>query len=66
MMDPWSVPDPRTAARRLAQNFGKLHGCDVAIGCDLPPASGMSTSSALICAMFLVLDAAWLINGQPP
>ena len=46
-----------TVARRLSQNFGKLFGCDVAIACDLPPASGMSTSSALICAMFMVLDA---------
>lgn len=46
-----------TVARRLSQNFGKLMGCDVAIAGDLPPASGMSTSSALICAMFMVLDA---------
>ncbi|CAK8992786.1 unnamed protein product [Durusdinium trenchii] len=44
------------AARRLSQNFGHLLGCDVAISCDLPPASGMSTSSALICAMYMVLD----------
>eukprot|EP00435_Cladocopium_sp_Y103_P012904 s2899_g3.t1 len=46
-----------TVARRLSQNFGTLMGCDVAVAGDLPPASGMSTSSALICAMFMVLDA---------
>jgi len=57
-----------TAARRLSQNFGQkqqLLGCDVAIACDLPPASGMSTSSALICAMFMVLDARNLLRQRP-
>ena len=43
---------------RVAANFpGLLRGLDMAIGCDLPPASGMSTSSAMICAVFKALAA---------
>jgi galactokinase len=33
-------------------------GVDIAIGCDIPDASGMSTSSAIICYMFLALARA--------
>jgi galactokinase len=44
--------------RRVSTNFpGLLRGLDMAIGCDLPPASGMSTSSAMICAVFKALAA---------
>src|SRR6058998_1344930 len=49
---------PKTVARRLARNFpGPVRGADVAFISDLPPASGLSSSSALVVATFLVLDA---------
>jgi galactokinase len=54
---------PMTVARRLARNFGLRHGeaqgglrgADIAFASDLPPASGMSSSSALLVASYLVL-----------
>ncbi|HEX6631269.1 MAG TPA: galactokinase family protein, partial [Gemmatimonadaceae bacterium] len=47
--------------RRLARNFpGARRGADLAFASDLPPASGMSSSSALSTAVFLALDA---VNG---
>jgi galactokinase len=47
---------PMTVARRVARNFpGPLCGADVAFLSDLPPAAGMSSSSALITGMFKVL-----------
>ena len=47
---------PMTVARRLARNFGPLaRGADVAFYSTLPKAAGLSTSSALITAVFLVL-----------
>src|SRR4051812_11136964 len=50
---------PMTVARRVARNFpGILCGADIAIASDLPPAAGMSSSSALMIAIFLALDAA--------
>jgi len=49
---------PMTVARRLARNFpGALRGADIAFASDLPPASGMSSSSALVVLSFLVLSA---------
>ena len=50
---------PMTVARRVTRNFpGPLRGADVAWESDLPPAAGMSSSSALIVATFLALSAA--------
>ncbi len=47
---------PMTVARRLARNFpGPLRGADIAFASDLPPAAGMSSSSALITGFFAVL-----------
>jgi galactokinase len=47
---------PMTAARRLARNFGPVsRGADVVFYGTLPRAAGLSTSSALITAIFLVL-----------
>lgn len=46
---------PAVAIRRLARNFGINLGVDVALERDLPGASGMSSSSAVICLMWLVL-----------
>lgn len=50
---------PMTVARRVARDFpGALVGADIAIASDLVPASGMSSSSALIIAVFLALSYA--------
>lgn len=47
---------PSTAVRRLARNFPLArHGADIAFISDLPAASGMSSSSAFIVAIFLAL-----------
>lgn len=47
---------PMTVARRLARNFpGIARGADVAFASDLPRAAGMSSSSALMVAVFLIL-----------
>lgn len=43
-------------ARRVVRNFpGPLLGADIALASDLPQAAGMSSSSALVVAMFLAL-----------
>ena len=53
---------PQTVARRLQRNFGPaLRGADVAFTSNLPRAAGMSSSSALIVAVYLVLAK---VNGQ--
>ncbi len=45
-----------TVARRVARNFsGPLRGADIAFASDLPPAAGMSSSSALMIGTFSVL-----------
>jgi len=47
---------PATVVRRLARNFPELTaGADIAFDSDLPPASGMSSSSAFMIAVFLAL-----------
>jgi len=57
---------PMTIARRLARNFsGPLCGADVAFASDLPPAAGLSSSSAMIVAFFLALDAANRLSERP-
>ena len=49
---------PMTVARRVAKNFsGDLRGAYVAFAGDLPPASGMSSSSALVVGFFLAISA---------
>lgn len=53
----------RVALRRLKRNFPNLHGVDFCIGCDLPVASGLSTSSSLICAVFLAVDYVNSLRG---
>ena len=48
---------PGVAARRIAHNFPSARrGADLAFISDLPAASGMSSSSALIVAIFLALS----------
>ncbi|MFZ0819230.1 MAG: galactokinase family protein, partial [Candidatus Acidiferrales bacterium] len=46
----------RTVIRRIARNFPSARrGADIAFASDLPPAAGLSSSSALIIAIFLAL-----------
>jgi galactokinase len=50
---------PMAVARRLARNFPAARtGADVGFASDLPPAAGMSSSSALLTGVFLILAAA--------
>ena len=57
---------PMTAVKRLAKNFPEsLHGADIAFLSDLPPASGMSSSSAMIVGFFLTLATINDISSQP-
>lgn len=47
---------PMTVARRIARNFpGTNRGANVVFSSDLPPAAGMSSSSAMMIAFFFVL-----------
>ncbi len=57
---------PMTVARRIARNFpGANRGVDIALAGDLPPAAGMSSSSALIVGIFLVLADVNQLSGRP-
>ena len=47
---------PTLSSSRLARNFPGLRGADVAFASDLPPASGLSSSSALVVALFTALS----------
>lgn len=50
---------PLTVARRVGANFAApLVGVDMAFASDLPIAAGISSSSALVVATFLILSAA--------
>ena len=52
-------------ARRLARNFpGAMRGADIAMASDLPSAAGMSSSSALVVAIFAVLCAVNRLNER--
>jgi len=57
---------PMTVARRLARNFpGLATGADIAFYSNLPRAAGLSTSSALITAVYLVLTSVNDLPGRP-
>jgi len=57
---------PMTVVRRIARNFpAAVGGATVALASDLPQASGLSSSSALMVAVFLALDAVWNVSAQP-
>ena len=58
---------PLTVGRRLARNFQPppLSGAEAAFASDLPIASGMSSSSALMVSTFLVLSWAGGLAGHP-
>ncbi len=51
---------PKAAARALADEYGTRIGFDAAVTSDLPPASGLSSSSALVIATGLAVAA---VNG---
>ena len=55
-----------TVARRVAANFpGGLRGIDMAFVSDLPPAAGMSSSSALVVGTFMLLSDANDLPAHP-
>jgi galactokinase len=57
---------PMTVARRLARNFPGLdRGADVAFLSTLPRAAGLSTSSALVTATYLVLEDVNDLTSRP-
>jgi galactokinase len=57
---------PMTVARRVAANFsGRLRGIDMAFASDLPPAAGMSSSSALVVGTFMLLSDANDLPSRP-
>jgi galactokinase len=61
----WSTY-PMTAARRLARNFGAPPpGADITFQSTLPRAAGLSSSSALVTAMVLVLVDAGRLASRP-
>ena len=64
-LDPALVPSSsgwkvylETVASRLARNFPGLCGADVVLASDLPRASGLSSSSALVVSLFTALSEA--------
>jgi galactokinase len=71
-LDPALVPSAsgwrvylETVASRLARNFSGLRGADVAIASDLPRASGLSSSSALVVALFTALSEVNALQERP-
>jgi len=48
----------QTVVRRVARDFPPLTGADIAFASDLPLAAGVSSSSALVIAMFLAIASA--------
>lgn len=61
----WSVY-PSTVARRLSRDFsGELYGADIAFASDLPAAAGLSSSSALVVALFTALADVNKLDCRP-
>jgi galactokinase len=61
----WTVY-PRTVARRVARNFpAPLAGVDIALASDLPRSAGLSSSSALVVAVFTALGARNRLEDRP-
>lgn len=59
-------PYVRTVVRRLVRNFGDaVHGCDVAIASNLPPAAGVSSSASLIVGLGLAIAHASGLPDEP-
>ena len=72
-IDPRLVPSAtgwtvyaQTVASRVAQNFpGPLRGADVVLASDLPRASGLSSSSALVVALFTAVSEINELANRP-
>ncbi len=61
----WTVY-PMTVARRIARNFGgELTGAEIVFGSDLPRSAGLSSSSALVVAVFLALSDVNRLEQRP-
>jgi galactokinase len=61
----WTVY-PSVVVRRLARNFPAANsGADIILASDLPSAAGMSSSSALVVAIFAVLSAVNHLTERP-
>ncbi|MCS7238936.1 MAG: hypothetical protein NZ899_11815 [Thermoguttaceae bacterium] len=57
---------PMTVVRRVVRNFpGIDRGAEIAFASDLPPAAGMSSSSAFMVAVFLALAELNAIDQHP-
>lgn len=58
---------PTTVVRRMARNFGReaIGGMEIAFYSDLPPAAGMSSSSALMIGVFLGIATAYRLDRSP-
>lgn len=57
---------PATVVRRIVRNFAPpLLGCDIALASDLPRASGMSSSTAFIIAVFLAIADRNALDTRP-
>ena len=57
---------PATVVRRIVRNFpAPLQGCDISIASDLPRASGMSSSTAFIIAVFLAIADRNALDARP-
>lgn len=73
VLDPAMVPAAtgwkvylETVAGRIARNFpGALCGADIALASDLPRAAGLSSSSALVVALFTVLSEVNALAERP-
>ena len=63
--EPEWVKYPAVVARRLSLNWGSLRGVDLALECDLPPDSGMSSSSAIITLTFLTIAMRNRLASRP-
>ena len=62
---PWTVY-PQTVLHRLQLNFGDvLTGADLAIASNLPPAAGVSSSSALVVGLTLAVSALSDLSSHP-
>ena len=71
-LDPALVPSAsgwkvylETVASRLADNFPGVRGADVVLASDLPRASGLSSSSALVVSLFTALSEANALPERP-
>jgi len=62
---PWSVY-PRTVLNRLHLNFGDMvRGADIALASNLPPAAGVSSSSALTVGLTLAIASLSDLPSHP-